>query len=90
MRVLPDVGLSTVAGLPLTLTAASVLCQLIYEELTSTPAVESEGKEHELWRISLKSVDNKEALHLSLRQAKPFKRQYNNFMFTNVKKFISR
>lgn len=39
MRVLPDVGLSAVAGLPLTLTAPSVLCKLIYEELTSKPAM---------------------------------------------------
>lgn len=37
MRVFPDVGLSTVGGPPLTLAATSVLCQLIYQELTSRP-----------------------------------------------------
>lgn len=37
MRVFPDVGLSTVAGPPLTLGTAPVLCDLIYQELTSRP-----------------------------------------------------
>lgn len=35
--VLPDVGLSTVGGPPLTLAAAPVLLKLIYQELTSRP-----------------------------------------------------
>ena len=37
MGVLPDVGLSTVGGPPLTLAAAPVFLKLIYQELTSRP-----------------------------------------------------